>query len=62
MLDPDSDVPLAAGLSPTDQTVEGPVSDLGRRTQASLGLGGRQTPARGLHPPAPPDRSPAWPD
>jgi hypothetical protein len=40
MLDPDSDVPSPpAGL--TDKIVDGRVSDLGRRTQASLGLGGR---------------------
>jgi Domain of unknown function (DUF4062) len=43
----DSDVALAAGLGPTDQIVEGRVSDLGRRTHAAFGSGfGRQMPAR----------------
>jgi hypothetical protein len=43
----DCDVALAASLGPTDQIVEGQVSDLGRRTQATLGSGfGRQTSAR----------------
>jgi hypothetical protein len=42
----ESDVALAAGLGPTDQVVEGRVSDLGRRNQASFGLGGRQALAR----------------
>jgi hypothetical protein len=43
----DCDVALAAGLGPTDQIVEGRVSDLGRRTHATLGSGlGRQAPAR----------------
>lgn len=43
----DSDVALAAGLGPTAQIVEGPVSDLGRRSQAMFGSAfGRQTPAR----------------
>ncbi len=52
----DSDVALAAGLGPTDQIVEGRVSDLGRRTQADLGSGfGRQAPARA----APEDSVPA---
>jgi Domain of unknown function (DUF4062) len=42
-----SDVALAAGLGSTDQIVEGRVSDLGRRTQATLGSGfGRQASAR----------------
>jgi hypothetical protein len=44
---PDSDVALAAGLGPTDQIVEGRVSDLGRRNQATFGSSfGRQMPAR----------------
>jgi hypothetical protein len=43
VLPADSDVALAAGLGPTDQIIEGRVSDLGRRNQASLGSGfGRQ--------------------
>jgi hypothetical protein len=43
----DTDVALAAGLGPTDQIVEGRVSELGRRTRATLGAGfGRQAPAR----------------
>jgi hypothetical protein len=43
----DDEVALAAGLGPTDQIVEGRVSDLGRRTRVTLGSGlGRQTPAR----------------
>lgn len=47
VLPADSDVALAAGLGPTDQIVEGRVSDLGRRNQASLGSGiGRQALAR----------------
>lgn len=41
----DGDVALAAGLGPIDQIVEGRVSDLGRRSRASLGFG-RQAPAR----------------
>jgi len=42
----EGDVALAAGLGPTDQVVEGLVSDLGRRNQASFGLGGRRALAR----------------
>jgi hypothetical protein len=43
----DTEVALAAGLGPTDQIVEGRVSELGRRTRATLGVGfGRQAPAR----------------
>jgi len=43
----DSDVALAAALGPTDQIVEGQVSDLGRRTQATLAVGfGRRVSAR----------------
>jgi hypothetical protein len=42
----DGEVALAAGLGPTDQIVEGRVSDLGRRTQAHLSGFGRQAPAR----------------
>jgi hypothetical protein len=43
LVPPDSDVALAASLGPTDQIVEGRVSDLGRRTQATLGSSfGRQ--------------------
>jgi hypothetical protein len=33
----DSEVALAAGLGPTDQIVEGRLSDLGRRGQVTLG-------------------------
>jgi hypothetical protein len=41
------DVALATGLGPTDQIVEGQVTDLGRRTQATFGSSfGRQAPAR----------------
>jgi hypothetical protein len=47
LVPPDSDVALAAGMGPTDQIVEGRVSDLGRRNQAALGSGfGRETAAR----------------
>jgi len=47
MLPVDSDVTLAAGLGPTDQIMEGRMSDLGRRTQATLGSSfGRQAAAR----------------
>jgi hypothetical protein len=47
LVPPDSDVALAASLGPTDQIVEGWVSDLGRRTQATLGSSfGRQALAR----------------
>jgi hypothetical protein len=47
LLPVDSDVALAAGLGPIDQIVEGRVSDLGRRNQATLGSGfGRQRLAR----------------
>jgi uncharacterized protein DUF4062 len=47
VLPADREVALAAGLGPTDQIVEGQVSDLGRRTQATLGSGfGRQAPVR----------------
>jgi hypothetical protein len=43
----DSEVALAASLGPTDQIVEGRLSDLGRRTQVTLGSAfGRQVPAR----------------
>lgn len=43
----DSEVALAVALGPTDQIVEGQVSDLGRRTQVTLGSGfGRHAPAR----------------
>jgi hypothetical protein len=44
---PDSEVALVAGLGPNDQIVEGRVSDLGRRNQATFGSGfGRQMRAR----------------
>ena len=47
LVPPDSDVALAAGLGPPDQIVEGRVSDLGRRTQVTLGSSfGRQALAR----------------
>jgi hypothetical protein len=42
----DGEIALAAGLGPTDQIVEGRVSDLGRRTQANLSGFGRQALAR----------------
>jgi hypothetical protein len=49
LVPPDSNVALAAALGPTDWIVEGRVSDLGRRTQASLGSSsGRQAPARAV--------------
>jgi hypothetical protein len=42
-----SEVAVAAGVGPTDQIVEGRISDLGRRTQVTLGSGfGRQALAR----------------
>jgi Domain of unknown function (DUF4062) len=37
LVPPETDVALAAGLGPTDWIVEGQVSDLGRRNQASFG-------------------------
>jgi hypothetical protein len=47
LVPPDSDVALAAGLGPPDQIVEGRVSDLGRRTQVTLGSSfGRQALTR----------------
>jgi hypothetical protein len=47
----DSDVALAAGLGPTDQIVEGRVSDLGRRNEATLGSSfGRQAAAARVEP------------
>lgn len=47
LVPPDSDVALAASLGPTDQVVEGRMSDLGRRNQATLGSSfGRRASAR----------------
>jgi Domain of unknown function (DUF4062) len=51
VLPADSDVALAAGLGPTDQIVEGRVSDLGRRNQATFGSSfGRQATAARAEP------------
>jgi hypothetical protein len=49
LVPPDSEVALAAGLGPTDWIVEGRVSELGHRTQASLGSSfGRPALARAM--------------
>jgi hypothetical protein len=42
----DGEVALAVALGPTDQIVEGRVSDLGRRSQATLASGVGRAPAR----------------